>query len=244
MLSDSPLRITILVSLFIHLLFLAIPGEILEFLTPEPETAEDFMARIVIEEPPPPPPKIEEPEPAPEEVVEEPEPEPEPEPLGEKPAVEEVETEEPQPGLQVVEPVEVEEPQDSPQPGIAREPVPEPIESQAGYQPVESRVTPEIDWAKAAIQSYQEKVRKEIEQAKIYPGFARKKGIEGKVKVRFTILSDGKVEEIEIIEPSGSKLLDRAASRTIKRAALFPPLPEETGEKQLQMQINIVFKLE
>jgi protein TonB len=42
---------------------------------------------------------------------------------------------------------------------------------------------------------------------------------------------------------SGSRVLDVSACNTIKRAAPFPPIPEEINKKQLNMQINIAFKL-
>ncbi len=221
MLSDSPLRITLLVSILIHVLFLGIPEGMLKFLSPEVEASRDFIAQIKIEEPPPiqkiekpkPKPKPKEPEPEPEqkEVIEEPEPESEPEPLPE---------EEP-----VSEPVEVEKPQITP-------------------QPVEQVAVAKVDFDKIALQNYQRQVRSKIEQAKKYPIFARRNEIEGIVKVQFTILSDGRVEGIKILKSSNREILDIAACNTIRQAAPFPPLPKEIATAQLQMQIDIVFKLE
>ncbi|MEW6103264.1 MAG: energy transducer TonB [bacterium] len=221
------MKVTIFVSILIHMLFLGIPKGILKFLSPEVEASRDFIAQIEIEKPPPPPQKIEIPKPKPEpkpkeiepeEVVEAPEP---------KPLPEEV-VEAPQPLTEnesVIDAVKVEEPQVTP-------------------QPVEQVTIAKIDLAKIALQNYQRKVRNKIEQAKRYPAFARRNEIEGVVKVRFTILWDGSVDKIEICEPSGSSLLDEAACSTIKRAASFPPIPEEVGRNELQMQVNIEFKLD
>ncbi|MEW6618895.1 MAG: energy transducer TonB [bacterium] len=222
MLSDNPLKVTILVSILIHVLFLGIPEGILKFLSPEVEASREFIAQIAIEKPPPPQ-KIEKPRPKPKPK----EPEPEAEEAKPKPKEPEEVIEEPKPASlpeekPVVEPVQVEEPQVTP-------------------QPVEQVTIAKIDVAKIAILNYQTKVRRKIEQAKRYPAFARKNEIEGVVKVRFTILSDGSVDKIEICQSSGSSLLDKEACSTIKRAASFPPIPEEVGRSQIQMQVNIVF---
>jgi len=61
-----------------------------------------------------------------------------------------------------------------------------------------------------------------IERAKIYPRSARKRGIEGTATVKFRINPKGNVEEINVVEPSGHSILDKAAVKTIKRAAPFP----------------------
>ncbi|MEW6609059.1 MAG: energy transducer TonB [bacterium] len=202
------------------MLFLGIPEGLLKFLSTEVEASRDFIAQIAIEEPPPPQ-KIETPKPTPKPK------EPEPEEVIEKPEPDSLPEEEP-----VVEPVEVEKPQVTPQ-----------SVEQVAVAEVEQVAVAEIDFAKIAIQNYQREVRRKIEQAKRYPAFARRNEIEGVVKVRFTILSDGSVDKIEICQSSGSSLLDNAACSTIKRAASFPPIPEEVGRSQLQIQVDIVFTL-
>ncbi len=230
MLSDSSLKITVLVSILIHTLFLGIPADLLKFLSPEVETPNDFIAQIEIEKSLPPQ-KIERPEsrpefkpkkiePVSEKVIEEPKLKSLPE---EEPAVESVKTEEPQVTSQPIE----------------QETIQKVISSS-----VEQETIQKIDFAKIAIQNYQKKVRIKIEQARRYPIFARRNEIEGVIKVGFTILSDGRVEGIKIIKSSNSKILDEAACNTIRQAAPFPPVPEEAGNDQLQMQVDIVFKLE
>ncbi|MFH1564142.1 MAG: energy transducer TonB [Nitrospirota bacterium] len=90
---------------------------------------------------------------------------------------------------------------------------------------------------------YQKKVREKIEQVKLYPVLARRNGIEGQVKVQFTILSNGRVTTIELIKSSGNKILDDAAKNAIKHASPFSPIPEGISKKELQMGINIAFRL-
>jgi TonB family protein len=57
-----------------------------------------------------------------------------------------------------------------------------------------------------------------IERTKYYPRLARERGIEGVVRVRFRLTSSGAVEKIEIVESSGSEILDKAAVDAANRA--------------------------
>ncbi|MEK6689791.1 MAG: energy transducer TonB [Nitrospirota bacterium] len=80
-------------------------------------------------------------------------------------------------------------------------------------------------------------IRESIENAKVYPWLARKKGIEGKVVLRFRVMQDGMVKEIELVESSGFEILDKVSVETIKRSA---PLPYING----WIEIPLVFRLE
>jgi TonB family protein len=75
-----------------------------------------------------------------------------------------------------------------------------------------------------------------IEKAKRYPRTARKMGTEGQATVRFRIKTDGKVEGVELLESSGSDILDQASLETVQRAA---PLPYKDG----WLKVVIVFKI-
>jgi TonB family protein len=75
-----------------------------------------------------------------------------------------------------------------------------------------------------------------IEKAKLYPRAARKMGIEGKAAVRFKLKPDGKVASAEVVESSGSDILDKASLETVQRAA---PLPYKEG----WLKVVIVFKI-
>jgi TonB family protein len=75
-----------------------------------------------------------------------------------------------------------------------------------------------------------------IEKAKRYPRMARKMGTEGQATVRFKIKADGKVEGVELMESSGSEILDQASLETVQRAA---PLPYKEG----WLKVVIIFKI-
>lgn len=77
---------------------------------------------------------------------------------------------------------------------------------------------------------------RKIEAAKRYPKVARKMGIEGKAVVRFKLKPQGQVEAVEIVESSGSEILDQASLQTVRDAA---PLPYKEG----WLKVGIVFKI-
>ena len=91
---------------------------------------------------------------------------------------------------------------------------------------------------------YQKAVKKKIENCRKYPKWARRQGFEGKVHLKFTILSTGEVRDIKILKSSGFNILDKEAISTIKRASPFPPIPSELKISSLTMEISIVFKLQ
>jgi protein TonB len=63
----------------------------------------------------------------------------------------------------------------------------------------------------------------------------------GTTVVRFSILRNGTIADLEVIRPSGSSLLDRASQRALLSARL-PPLPSQfTSEK---LTVNLTFPYE
>lgn len=86
--------------------------------------------------------------------------------------------------------------------------------------------------------------RSRIEKVKSYPRWARERGFEGMVGVRFVITPDGMVDEITIVRPCHCEALNRAACESIKRAAPFTPRPSSLDGKKLAMEVDIGFRLE
>jgi TonB family protein len=77
---------------------------------------------------------------------------------------------------------------------------------------------------------------RKIEAAKRYPRMARKMGIEGTAIVRFKLRPEGQVEAVEIVDSSGSEILDKASLETVRAAAPFP-------YKEGWLKVGIVFKI-
>ena len=56
------------------------------------------------------------------------------------------------------------------------------------------------------------------------------------VVVSFTILADGSVTDVRVVQPSGIFLVDQAAQRAILTAAPFGPLPKDYGTNRFTIQ--------
>jgi len=81
----------------------------------------------------------------------------------------------------------------------------------------QSRVTPES--------VYTDQVQKKIEAVKQYPKRAQRRNDQGVVKIVFTIGNDGELISADILESSGSRILDRAAVDAVKKASPFASPP-------------------
>ncbi|MCM8826458.1 MAG: energy transducer TonB [Candidatus Omnitrophica bacterium] len=90
---------------------------------------------------------------------------------------------------------------------------------------------------------YQDVVKQKIQEARRYPLFAKKQGIEGIVHLSFIVLANGLSSDIKIIRSSGFSILDEEAVNTIKRATPFPPIPKEIEASFVEMEVYIVFTL-
>lgn len=77
--------------------------------------------------------------------------------------------------------------------------------------------------------AYFESWRKKIEKIGNlnYPEEARRRNLNGKLRLDVGLFPDGSIESITVIKSSGKKLLDDAAIRIVKLAAPFSPFPKE-----------------
>lgn len=99
------------------------------------------------------------------------------------------------------------------------------------------------DSEKEQMLRYQDMIKQKIEEARRYPLWAKRQGLEGKVYINFIVLADGLSRDIRVIRSDSSKFLDEEAVKTIKRAEPFPPIPKEINTAQVQMEVAIVFSL-
>lgn len=115
----------------------------------------------------------------------------------------------------------------APAPTVAAEP--------ARQQPQPTAHSPRRD-------EYLALVRGLVERNKEYPSFSRQTGQQGTVLVRIVISDDGNTNEIDILQSSGHRQLDRAAYTAVKNAAPFRP-PTQFGLQRISIEIPIVYKL-
>jgi TonB family protein len=101
-------------------------------------------------------------------------------------------------------------------------------------------LTPDLS---GILQGFFGSVRKKIESKKKYPEIAKDAGIEGRSGVKMIILKDGQLEKAEIVDSSGSQVLDNAALQSVQNAAPFPPLPKGVKQSKIEVSIYLVFKI-
>lgn len=190
----------------------------INFTTPQP----------VIEETPP------EPE-LPPEPTPEPPPEPEPEPIVKK---------EPPP-----KPKPVPKPKPKPKPEPKPKPKPKPVQKPAPPPPkpvveevvaTPAVITPAPIPVEELRQQYLAEILSRIEKAKFYPKVARRKGIQGKIHVRFTLTCAGAAENIEITQ--GHKLLKKGALNAVEKAQPLPTPPQGV-DCPMPVQYAMAFEL-
>lgn len=109
---------------------------------------------------------------------------------------------------------------------------------QAGYQDYvsdEAEVGERVDLNTTNFRylGYFTTIRKAFELVWTYPAEAVQRGLQGEVKVEFTILRDGRVGRIKIVSTSGHKVLDDAVVEALKLASPFSPLPEGMNKDRL-----------
>ncbi len=77
------------------------------------------------------------------------------------------------------------------------------------------------------------KIRAKINRAKSYPRIAQKRGMQGTVKVRFTILKNGRVGHISV---NGPKVFHNSAKRAVKKAF---PINTKNAPLSLPTSVNL-----
>jgi len=90
---------------------------------------------------------------------------------------------------------------------------------------------------------YRSSLLRLIQRKKYYPLQARRRGLQGKVLVAFTVVGNGEIKNITLSRSSGKKLLDRAAIRTIKRMGKAPPFPKELKRRNWRFVVPISYSI-
>ncbi|WP_444998240.1 TonB family protein [Aliikangiella sp. IMCC44359] len=91
--------------------------------------------------------------------------------------------------------------------------------------------------------SYTRDLINSIRRYQEYPRKALVDRKEGDVTAKVTINSEGEIIDIELTERSGSRILDRAVGRIIKKAAPFQAIPKELKQKEFVFDVPISFQL-
>ncbi|WP_200342969.1 TonB family protein [Halorhodospira halophila] len=71
-----------------------------------------------------------------------------------------------------------------------------------------------------------------------YPSEARERGLSGRLILEVTLMPDGSLEDVRIVQRSRHRLLDEAAVRIVRLGAPYPDIPEEVLEGQDRLVIT------
>jgi protein TonB len=96
---------------------------------------------------------------------------------------------------------------------------------------------------KALLRDFSAGVSSRIRQHQHYPDSAQRAGQEGKVKVSFTVGSDGRLVDAVVTDSSGFGELDAAALAAVRAAAPFAPIPAELNRSSARLSITLRFFL-
>ena len=90
---------------------------------------------------------------------------------------------------------------------------------------------------------YSQIVQKRILGGFSYPEAAKKAGFQGTVKLSLKLSPQGDLLDAKIKETSGYRILNDAALKTAQATSPYPPFPPEIKEKEIWMDIPIIYQL-
>ncbi len=91
--------------------------------------------------------------------------------------------------------------------------------------------------------SYNRWLKIKVESVLKYPEVAALSGYQGTLFIRFDIMKDGSLGELEILKSSGYKILDDEALRSIRASAPFQPLPDDWHMNRYSIRAAVIFYL-
>ena len=91
--------------------------------------------------------------------------------------------------------------------------------------------------------SYNRWLKIKVENVLRYPELAAISGFQGTLYIKFDIMKDGSLANLELLRSSGYRILDDEALRAIRSAAPFPPLPDEWGRDRYSIRAAVLFYL-
>jgi protein TonB len=91
--------------------------------------------------------------------------------------------------------------------------------------------------------SYNRWLKIKVESVLKYPELAAISGYQGTLFIKFDIMKDGSLGGLEVLKPSGYKILDDEALRAIRASAPFQPLPDDWNMERYSIRAAVIFYL-
>ena len=96
----------------------------------------------------------------------------------------------------------------------------------------------------AVYTAYLESIKKAIVSFWTSPEVAIRSRKDGRVEVEFTILQDGRLDTVRVVETSEQASVDLAAIDAVKAAAPFPKIPGQLGIERLNVEFTFNYVIE
>jgi len=109
-----------------------------------------------------------------------------------------------------------------------------------GIGPSQQRITSESE----PVQKYASVVQARILDNLTYPNSAKEAGFQGAVKLGLRISYSGELLDVSVKSSSGYKILDDNAVSVAQGIASYPPFPSSIDQKELSIEIPIVYQLD
>ncbi len=100
------------------------------------------------------------------------------------------------------------------------------------------------DKIKDPVLKYSKLVQKRIVDSLVYPVPAKEAGFQGTVKLNLKLSAQGDLLEAKLKETSGYRVLDDITLKIAQETSPYPPFPPEIKEKEVWVDISIIYRLE
>jgi len=104
-----------------------------------------------------------------------------------------------------------------------------------GAAPTADADTISLDTQEFKYVSYFSQIKRKIELVWSYPPEAGRRGLFGKLLLKFTILKDGTLAGLKLLDSTGHEILDNEALRAVKLASPYPPFPKRIHKEKLNI---------
>ncbi len=102
-------------------------------------------------------------------------------------------------------------------------------------EPASDSDTISLDTQEFKYVSYFTQIKRKIELVWSYPPEAGKRGLFGKLTLKFTILKDGTLANLSLLDSAGHQILDDEALHAVQMASPYPPFPKRIDKKKLNI---------
>ena len=117
------------------------------------------------------------------------------------------------------------------------------ISKEEGYRKERNGEINKVDLNENEDFFYYKIVKEKIIKKIVYPEIARRRNIEGNVKIGFIVLRNGELEEIKVIKSSKYEILDKNSIDIIKSAFPFPKFPDTLNYEKILFVMDFNYKL-